>query len=294
MERASMIQEDEGMQTLMGFGLTLLQAKTYLALARLGKADVKTIAKTSNIARQDIYRIMRTLQKLGLAEKIIAAPVMYETTPIKDGVSILLQHRTQEYTELQKKTRKLVNNFQSNNIITTLRKDSQFIFISTKTKCVKRHEKAIQTAQVSIDFIGPWATFRALLFYGLQDLKRAIKRNIKIRIITEKSEDEESIPKATQALKKNLFFKVRYIFATAPVAMMIFDKKEFNLSVSDREWPSLWSNNPNVIKLAINYFDGLWNKAQENPSLRKTQKEALRAKAQNRNNHSEQETKKQH
>jgi sugar-specific transcriptional regulator TrmB len=283
-----MIQDDECIQTLMGLRLTLLQAKTYLALATLGKADIKTISKASNVARQDIYRIMRTLQKLGLAEKMITTPVMYKATPIKDGVSILLQHRTREYTELQKKTRKLVNNFQNNsqknNIITTLQEDSQFIFISAKTKFVKRHEKATQKAQASIDFIGSREVFRALLFYGLQDFKRAIKRSVKIRMITEKSEDEESIPKVAQVLEKNLFFEVRYISAPAQIGMMIFDKKEFNLSVSDREWPSLWSNNSNILKLATSYFDDLWNKAQENPSLRKPQKRALRAKTQNRNN----------
>ncbi|MEX2723761.1 MAG: helix-turn-helix domain-containing protein [Candidatus Freyarchaeota archaeon] len=59
----------EYIQTLTDLGLTFLQAKTYLNLAKLGKANVQTIAKASNVARQDIYRIMPSLQKLGLAEK---------------------------------------------------------------------------------------------------------------------------------------------------------------------------------------------------------------------------------
>ncbi len=227
---------------------------------------------------------MPTLQKRGLAEKIITTPVMYKATPIKDGVSILLQYRTQKHVELQKKTRKLLNNFQKNDVITAPQEDSQFIFVSAKTNFVKRHEKATQMAQASIDFVGPYEFFMALLFDGLQDVKRAIKRSVEVRIITEKYEDEETIPEVAQALKKNRFFEVRYISAPVPIGMMIFDKKEFNLSVSDREWPSLWSNNPNMVKLATSYFDDLWNKAQESPSLRKTQKRALRAKTQNRNN----------
>jgi len=265
--------QDEHIQTLKGLGLTLLQAKTYLALATLGKADAKTISKASNLARQDIYRIMPTLQKIGLAEKIIAKPTMYKATPIKEGLSILLQIRKEETAELQKKTRKLLNNFQKNNIITTLQEDSQFIFVSARTKFVKRLEKATHVAQASIDFIGPWKSFKALLFYALQDLKKAIKKSVKIRMITEKSETEESISKAAQALKKNLLFEVRYISAPAPIGMMIFDKKELNLSVSDKEWPSLWSNNPNIVKLATGYFDNMWNKAekaQPNPKTRRS------------------------
>ena len=269
MEKVSMSQNDEHIQTLMDLGLTLLQAKTYLTLATLGKAEVKTISKASNVARQDIYRIMPTLQKLGLAEQIIAKPTMYRATPIKEGLSILLQNRQKETAELQQKTRKLLNNFQRNNIITTLQEDSQFILISARTKFAKRLENATHIAQASIDFIGPWKSFKALLFYGFQDLKRAIERSVKIRIITE-------------ALEKR-FFEVRYISAPAPIAMMIFDKKEFNLSISDREWPSLWSNNPNIVKLATSYFDDMWNKSEEpqpNPKTRKS----LTAKAQNREN----------
>jgi sugar-specific transcriptional regulator TrmB len=65
----------------MDLGLTSLQAKTYLALVTLGKANVQTIAKASNVARQDVYQVMPTLQKLGLGEKIIAKPIIYEATP---------------------------------------------------------------------------------------------------------------------------------------------------------------------------------------------------------------------
>lgn len=95
--------EDERVQTLMNLGLTLLQAKIYLALAQAGKTKIETISKASNIARQDIYRIMPTLQKLGLAEKIVTTPTMYKATPIKEGYYLLLQNKTQEYTELRKK-----------------------------------------------------------------------------------------------------------------------------------------------------------------------------------------------
>ena len=95
--------EDECVQILTDLGLTLLQARTYFALSKLRKATIKTISKASNIARQDVYRIMPALEKLGLAEKIIATPTMYKATPIKEGIYFLLQKKTQQYNELKKK-----------------------------------------------------------------------------------------------------------------------------------------------------------------------------------------------
>lgn len=64
----------------MELGLTSLQAKIYLALAQTGNATIRNIAKNSKIARQDVYRIMPSLQKLGLAEQIVVSPTMYKST----------------------------------------------------------------------------------------------------------------------------------------------------------------------------------------------------------------------
>jgi sugar-specific transcriptional regulator TrmB len=100
--------KDERVQILMRLGLTLLQAKVYLALCKTGMATVKTIYNSSNIARQEIYRIMPTLQKLGLAEKILFTPIKYRPTPIKDGYYLLLQKKTSEHSDLQNKTIELI------------------------------------------------------------------------------------------------------------------------------------------------------------------------------------------
>ena len=45
-------------ETLVAIGLTSTEAKVYLTLESLGKANAKTIWKNSGVARQDIYRIL--------------------------------------------------------------------------------------------------------------------------------------------------------------------------------------------------------------------------------------------
>lgn len=50
-------------QTLMEFGLTRSQAKVYLTLVRLGEdSKALTIFRFSNVARQDVYRILTELE----------------------------------------------------------------------------------------------------------------------------------------------------------------------------------------------------------------------------------------
>jgi sugar-specific transcriptional regulator TrmB len=248
----------------MALGLTLLQAKTYLVLATLGRAGVKTIAKASNVARQDIYRIMPTLEKLGLAEKIIAVPTMYKATSLKEGLFILFQNETQKHSELQKKIIELVNNAHGSEDKKVLQDEThQFSIISSKKLLHKRIAERENIVQTSIDAVGKWESIRFTLFYRLQDLKRILKRGVKIRIITERYEDYKSVQKIMRTLK-NPLFGIRCISAPIPVKTVIHDGTEVNMCIAmspDNDVPSLWSSNPNFVKIMAAYFEELWNKA---------------------------------
>jgi sugar-specific transcriptional regulator TrmB len=269
--------QDEHIQTLIDFGLSLLQARTYLNLVELGKANVQTIARASSVARQDVYRIMPTLQELGLAEKILTKPTMYRATPLKNGLSILLQKRKKEYAELREKTSSLLNTFHENKAKTALQEeDSQFTIISEKTLIFKKLEKLTQTAQASIDITVPLNLVEGTLFCFLQCFKSATRRGVKIRMITQKAAGE-STPRMPQALAKNPFFELKYLPNFEPRGMNIFDRKEVTLCVCEKDGlPAFWSNSQHVLKLATSYFDDLWNRTHENLNSEQKQKSSTR------------------
>ena len=257
-----MIQKEQ-IQTLIDFGLTSLQAKTYLALAKLGKADVKTIAKASNVARQDVYRVMRALQKLGLTEKIVAKPIMYKATSIEEGLSILLQNMKSEYDKLQKETTLLINSFHAKNAEITLKveEDTQFIITSEITRLLKIHRNQSWKSQESIDAMIPVINVPSKVRDEWLHLKKPLKRGVKVRVITPKLKDKIA-PAPWEAIATDPCFELKYSVTPIPFGMHIFDKKEVTLAISANILPSLWSNNSNVVQLAIKYFDELWNKTQ--------------------------------
>ena len=256
-----MLQNDEPIETLMSLGLTFLQAKTYLTLAMLGKANVKTIAKASSIARQDIYRVMPKLEKLGLAEKIISNPTVYKATSLKRGLSTLLQYKNRENAELQKKTKKLIANVHEDDLRLAVEKEgAQFVITSERFLFRKRIANDTDAAQTSMNIIYTLEGFKALLFHQLQNITGALERGVRIRIITEKPEKHQAMPRIRKDLQKNPLFEVKFISSPSPVFMAIFDNKEVNIRISDNVVPSLWSNNPHVVQLAVSYFNEMWNK----------------------------------
>ncbi len=259
--------EDERVKILMDLGLTLLQAKVYLALSQTGKTKIATISKVSKIARQDIYRIMPTLQKLGLAEKIVTAPTMYKPTPIKEGLSILLRHRAEEYTELKEKTKSLFKSFQGNDCKIALQNEEpQLIIVTGKEKNRKTCIKEIQTAQTSIRFVGPEGPIKGALFAFLQDFEMALERGVKIQMITGKPENIKAILRGMPKTFKNPLFRVRYVSNSPLLTLSVYDNKKIHLSTaipSNINGPHVWSNNSVFALIATAYFNELWNIAEE-------------------------------
>jgi len=64
-----MANSDEEIELLTKLGLTSLQARVYLALDKIKIETAKGIANITEIDRANIYRILSSLQSIGLVEK---------------------------------------------------------------------------------------------------------------------------------------------------------------------------------------------------------------------------------
>lgn len=260
-----MMQNDRTIetQTLMDLGLTCLQAKIYLTLTQLETAGTKKISAASTVARQDIYRIIPSLQKLGLAEKIISDPIMYRAIPLKNGLALLLQQKTERYNELQQKAKSLSENFPENDTKLVFKDDAQFIMTYGKKLLFKNLEKIVSNAQTRLDVICRQEGIRLMLVYALPHMKKAIKRGVKIRILTDEAGRDLLLKNQTK-LEKMIAptFQFKYSADKLTVATSIYDNKEVMIGVSSGEIvPSLWTNNPSVLSLAKIFFENAWGKS---------------------------------
>jgi sugar-specific transcriptional regulator TrmB len=253
-----MAQEEEPIQTFVNLGLTYLQAKVYVILLRLGGAgtEVRKIASASAVARQDVYRILPRLQKMGLVEKIVAIPTLYRPISLEDGIAILMKKRTEDYQDVQKKAKLLLENFVVPDI-EHKEDSSQFIITSERTLFMKRVREDVAKTESTIDIIYGDEKLRTILFHTFDEFKKASVREIKIRAITYRN-DDQPLDKNLQVLSKKTSFELRLISRDIPVGLVIFDDKEVNIRTMHSIVPSLWTNNRNVVKLAKFYFDCLW------------------------------------
>jgi hypothetical protein len=82
-------------------------------------------------------------------------------------------------------------------------------------------------------------------------------------MITEEH-DGAQLEQISPSFRNNSLFEIRYVTPPTPIRAAIYDRKKVNLSVrtsNDREiTPSLWSINPQFVKVMIAYFEDIWEK----------------------------------
>jgi sugar-specific transcriptional regulator TrmB len=267
--------QEEYVETLAKLGLTHLQAKVYTALLSLKKANARNIQKQSNIARQDIYRILTELEEKDLVEKVIAKPAKFRPLPANDAISILLQKRKEENRQLRKKATQLFRNFSNCTATAPLDEESQFILLSKSetnpTAHIDKLGEAVSNAQTSVMCQTTFQLFMKVKFMDEQIWKKAVKRGVKFRFIIERRPENEKLEPALDPVLKNTeHFEIRWTPTIPPACVLLVDEREaFCRMGLNVECPVLWSTASHFVAMIKDYFETKW-KSLENSQKQQT------------------------
>jgi len=260
----------EDAEILNSLGLMHNEARVFLALSRLGTSKVKTIHKSSGVAREVVYQIMPRLLKKGIVEEFITSPKTFRAIPMKEAYAILLRRKEEENRELCAKAREALKKHQNKTAFKM--EDSQTIQICTIKAPDFRICHEYQNVQKSVDLTFPAGKFlqwsQHYAEWGITETK---KRKVKMRIITEQqllkilaTNPEIFSPSLISKLE---YINFKYVQSPLSVELMIFDKKTLLISTKKERninkmcW--LRSNNPFIVEMANSYFETIWEKAKE-------------------------------
>lgn len=262
---------EEKEETLKGLGLSGIQARVYLTLIRSGRSSAKTLSKQSNVARPDIYRIMTHLQRLGIAQKIITTPVMFEATQIEQALSGLVENKVEEIEKVRKKTQSLIQELKHKQNHKKFGEDEPNLFLIPATKmALHKRKELIENSKSSINVISSWKHYKVLLNSNFNELTRkAIDKGVKFRLIIEKPKKLKLPTEHHEALRilENNGSSLKFVEINPLNIISIYDNKEVLILMSEQvdsyDAPLLWSNNSSIVSMANSYFENLWGNAKE-------------------------------
>jgi sugar-specific transcriptional regulator TrmB len=269
-----MINQEEYVQVLAELGLTHLQAKVYIILLCLGTATARNIQRQSNIARQDVYRILSDLKERDLIEKVIARPTKFRSIPANEAISILLQRKTERNRQLREKAIQTFRNFNNNCIETTLLEgDSQFILLSKSktnpTAHIDKLGKTVDNAQTSVMCQTTFQLFMKVKYMDERIWKKAVNRGVKFRWIIERKHENEKLELTLDPVLKNAdYFEIRWDSTCPPACVLLVDEKEAFCRIGlDIESPVLWSIAPCFVAMIKDYLETKWRSLENSQQL---------------------------
>jgi sugar-specific transcriptional regulator TrmB len=267
-----MLEESE-VQILVELGLTTRQARIFLSLLKYKTQSAKNLSITSKLARQDTYKVLDELQEFGIVEKQISNPTKFAAINVQDALTIMLDHKLQQTSDLETKTRLLIKSLKNQDARTTENEEPNLFLVPKGETLSFKLRKAVDMTKKSVDIVSSGRNFPQGLFFLTEELVRAIGRGVKIRCLTDTLEDNDSRSKKLHALQGNPFFEVRTIQTNSKPRFCIYDKKELSVVLSsEKDFAKsslLWSTCPSIVETYQDHFDMMWHNATTNSLSKK-------------------------
>ena len=257
---------ERNVEMLIDFGLTGNQARVYLAIARLKLATVGQISKVSKVRREDVYRTLPRLEKMGLAEKLLGKPTKIRATPGEEALSVLIKHEEDSARErvssLKGKTETFLKHFARAPRLEVEEK-AHFALLSNRESIMAEMLTMIKKTEREFDILCSRSQIMQFLHAFAEQLKRTIKKGVRIRIISEVPEYEDSLPSVIEELvSPGDSVDLRYTDLSSS-HYMIVDFKEALISTTTEgnmaENPCLWTNSDSLVGVFQVDFENLWH-----------------------------------
>ncbi len=258
---------DENAEMLSDFGLTHNQAKVYLTVAKLGIATVSQISKVSKVRREDVYRILPKLEKIGLTERILGKPTRIRAIPPEDALALMIKREeniaTERMSSLTALKDEFMKHFKTYKVKPLSKEAAHFALISEREGIISKELTMVKDAAKAIDVI----TSKDKLFHifggYLGQFEKAFRSGVKVRVILDVSEYEDSILKIIEENKRfrvNLNIK----YTDQPIGhCVIRDYTEAVMATSREptvgETPYLWTDDENLVGLLQKNFESTWH-----------------------------------
>lgn len=253
------------MKELASFGLTENEAKTYLALLQLRQATARATAKLSNIPRQEIYRILPRLEKLGLTEVVVTKPAQFVAVEPQKALAELIENQKEAFSKqiAQLETKKTsleseLTKIQGKSAGLKLPSPVQFVLISGRHQVNSKIRAMLEKANSTVLWASPKLEIRRAIIYDRDEmLRKCAKRGVKIRILTEADKDN-----IREIIRLSKFCEIRHVPGIASL-MTIVDNKEIIIGSavhsSDEEViHELWTNDAGQVETMKDFFEIVW------------------------------------
>jgi sugar-specific transcriptional regulator TrmB len=260
--------ENSSLDILSEFGLTDNQAKVFLATTKLGTPTVAEVADASGVRREEIYRLLPELEKIGLIERLLGKPLRLKSLDPKASITTLVdleKERAKDRIELlSTKSKKLLKLLGHREVVSHHEEmDSEFSLIQEKESIRVGLSELITKTEKQLDILFSRKDLIWLVSTQGEALQHAYARGVKIRIMSEPTTTRDRIPKILhRQFPGKAEVPLRYFLQPNAFYIIADSSQLILITTGAQHLPSatcLWTNNQSLVSMTASSFEEHWH-----------------------------------
>ncbi len=166
---------------LYKFGMTPNEVKIFIYLGKYGSKTAIEISRNMKVARTETYRILTTLQNMGIVFSTFDHPTKFSSLPIVEAINVLIESELEKVKTLQIEKNSIVDLWQEIPVFIKEAKasDERFQMIKGQNAITSRINEMFSDAKKSLLVLGPEKFFVKLYYSESLDLLRDSQAEIR-------------------------------------------------------------------------------------------------------------------
>ncbi|WP_182133007.1 helix-turn-helix domain-containing protein [Nitrosopumilus sp. b1] len=248
------------------FGLSADESTLYLAMLRYGPIPVGLLAKKTELDRGKVYRMLDHLQGLGVVKFTFSNPVKCIAAKPDECLNNIVQKKECEVETMKKLIPRVNSSLKSVSFDNSSTQEHELNIVQGRNIVYAHIAKLISNARNTVYIVSSKEDLIRMYYTQIPEIvKKAKKQNIKVRILTEKSD-----PKEESILQKFEAEEIRYGILPSKSRMIVEERRKLIMSGlidetsghNDSKDSILDTNSPEMVSNISRLCILLWNRAR--------------------------------
>jgi len=252
------------------FGMTNTQAKIYIGLNALGVASASEIASLSEVRREEVYRVMPELEKLGLVTRKLGTPRRFLAIEVKAALETLIKAKRkameEEITNLMRKKVELIAQLKTTTRLRPEEEDSSTEVFSEHMSVLAKLVQMIKKAKRRIMLVSSLDQVGTVLVRKIEKTMKMGKNRVSTQIIIDDSWlSETRLLKLMRSKMADKQIELRHV-EVLPFNLLIVDEEEAiwgEFQPRNAGSKTFLTNDQTQIGLVKAAFNNLWMQSQK-------------------------------
>jgi HTH-type transcriptional regulator, sugar sensing transcriptional regulator len=270
---------------LAEFGFTVNQAKVYLDIVQSGSTSVGQISKNTLLHRQDIYKLLPKLEKMGLISLTIGKPVLIEALPVEKVLERLIakekEEANQRIARLERDLKELVEEIKQQ---PKLASETRFTLLTTNVALKNRINQTFSATPSCFNIVSTTENLKGRIGHFYKQFFQMLSSNrVRIQLMIVGNENPIELRRIIEKITpRSGSFIAKAVEKCPSKDYQVVDDAEVWIATQQKTsdgYPAiLWTNDLSMVETYSENFNDAWNNPKAVILVEETRKiEALKA-----------------